>query len=66
MFVNEKRLMWGSEGVAPSRRKHMKVGGRASSSGQFLRFFNQNYVLLGIFGLKFSASKHILTIAAKL
>jgi len=50
MSVNEKGLMWGSEGVAPSLRRHRGSGGRAPSDGWL---FNRNYVLLGIFGLKF-------------
>jgi len=52
MFVN-KRVDGGVWGVAPSRRRHKGSGGKAPSLGQFLIFLNKNYVVLGIFGLKF-------------
>jgi len=42
-----------SEGAAPNRWKHRGSGGGALRAGQFFRIFNKNYLLLGIFGLKF-------------
>jgi len=50
---NEVELIWGSRGVAPSRRKHRGSGGRAPRAGRFLRFFNKNDVISGIFEFKF-------------
>jgi len=49
MSVNEKGLMWGVCGR--SRQRHR--GSEKRAPGQFLRFFNKNYVILGIFRLKF-------------
>jgi len=45
--------MWGSRGLSPSRRRHKGSGDRVSSTGRFLRFFNENDIILGIFELKF-------------
>jgi len=43
----------GLGGVAPSRWRNRWSGGRAPSAGQFLRFFDKNDVVSGMFGLKF-------------
>jgi len=44
-------------------RTNVGVWEQSLSAGQFLRFFNKNDVILGIFELKFLLQKHILTVA---
>jgi len=39
--------------VAPIHQRHRGSRSRVPSAGRILRFFNKDYVLLGIFGLKY-------------
>jgi len=51
--------MWGFGGLAPS---HRRPRSRAPSAGRFLRFFNENDVILVIFELKGALNPNLLNL----